>query len=328
MTDLKIWSILIITWVIIASTYIAIKISIDTIPPILMSGIRYILSGLLLFFVYKLYSGNLFKNKTKFNEKQSESNRDKHGLLEIINKKQWKAAIIVGISLIVCGQGLLAYGEQYLTSNITALLFSTVPIWIILISKFHYKEKLNKYTVLGIILGSTGLAVLIYPSLEQIFFEDPNTKNDNQNNFLGIIILLIAAISWAFGSIYSNNANLPDNVLVSTGMFLLTGGIFLLFTSIAIGEFNNINFYEFSISSILSVLYLIIVGSLGWVGFYWILRNSTATLANTFAYVSPVIAVLLGWLILNESIDLRIIIATVVIIIGVVFLVNKHKIKK
>jgi drug/metabolite transporter (DMT)-like permease len=219
----------------------------------------------------------------------------------------------------------LAYGEQYLSSDITALLFSTVPIWVILIGKFYYNLKLNKYTPLGIIAGSIGL-ILIYPSFEAMLFGDQTNTTNNENNFLGISILLIAAISWGIGSLYSHKADLPNNILISTGMMLFVGGLFLLGIGMIIGEFNMLDVSKFSSSSILSLIYLIIVGTTGWLGFFWILRNTTATLANTFAYVSPVIAVFLGWIILDENINLRIIVATIVIIVGVILIVNKNKI--
>jgi drug/metabolite transporter (DMT)-like permease len=311
--------ILVFTWIIIASTYLAIKISIDTIPPLLMSGIRYTISGIMLFFIYKVYTLEIFDKKTKQQKKLN--------LLQTIScRKQWKEAIIIGISLIVVGQGLLAYGEQYLSSDITALLFSTVPIWVILIGKFYYNLKLNKYTLLGIIAGSIGLVILIYPSFEAMLFGDQTNTTNNENNFLGISILLIAAISWGIGSLYSHKADLPNNILISTGMMLFVGGLFLLGIGMIIGEFNMLDVSKFSSSSILSLIYLIIVGTTGWLGFFWILRNTTATLANTFAYVSPVIAVFLGWIILDENINLRIIVATIVIIVGVILIVNKNKI--
>ena len=313
----KIWLILVFTWIIIASTYLAIKISIDTIPPLLMSGIRYTISGIMLFFIFQIYSLEIFDKKTKQQKKLN--------LLKIVScRKQWKEAIIIGICLIVLGQGLLAYGEQYLSSDITALLFSTVPIWVVLIGKFYYNLKLNKHTLLGIIAGSIGLVILIYPSFEAILFGDP-TNTTNENNFLGISILLIAAISWGIGSLYSHKADLPNNILISTGMMLFVGGLFLLGIGMII-EFNKLDVSKFSTLSILSLIYLIIIGTTGWLGFFWILRNTTATLANTFAYVSPVIAVFLGWIILDESINLRIIVATIVIIVGVILIVNKNKI--
>jgi drug/metabolite transporter (DMT)-like permease len=301
--DHRIWLILIFTWIIIASTYLAIKISIDTIPPLIMSGIRYTISGLMLFFIFKIYSLEIFDNKnrkqktekiqTSIKHQQQKKNKNPN-LLQIISsrRKQWRDAIIIGISLIVAGQGLLAYGEQYLSSDITALLFSTVPIWVLLIGKFYYKSKLNTYTLLGIIAGSIGLVILIYPSFEEMMFggqTNSSTNTNNKNNFLGISILLIAAISWAIGSLYSHKADLPNNILISTGMMLFVGGLFLLGIGLTI-EFNTLDVSRFSTSSILSLLYLIIVGTMGWLGFFWILRNTTATLANTFAYVSPVIA--------------------------------------
>ena len=284
-----------------------------------MSGIRYTISGIMLFFIYKVYSLEILDKKTKQQKKLN--------LLQTIScRKQWKEAIIIGISLIVVGQGLLAYGEQYLSSDITALLFSTVPIWVLLIGKFYYNLKLNKYTLLGIIAGSIGLVILIYPSFEAMLFGDQTNTTNNENNFLGISILLIAAISWGIGSLYSHKADLPNNILISTGMMLFVGGLFLLGIGMIIGELNMLDVSKFSSSSILSLIYLIIVGTTGWLGFFWILRNTTATLANTFAYVSPVIAVILGWIILDENINLRIIVATIVIIVGVILIVNKNKI--
>jgi drug/metabolite transporter (DMT)-like permease len=136
----------------------------------------------------------------------------------------------------------------------------------------------------------------------------------------------MAAISWASGSLYSHKADLPNNILISTGMILLVGGLFLLVLSMIVGEFSMLNVSKFSISSLVSLIYLTIVGTCGWLGFFWILRNTTATLANTFAYVSPVMAVFLGWIILDEYVNARIIIATIVIILGVILIVNKNKI--
>jgi drug/metabolite transporter (DMT)-like permease len=335
--DHKIWLILIFTWIIIASTYLAIKISIDTIPPLLMSGIRYTISGLMLFFIFKIYSLEIFDNKkrkqktekNRISIKQQQQKNKNPNLLQLMSsRRQWKDAIIIGTTLIVAGQGLLAYGEQYLSSDITALLFSTVPIWVLVIGKFYYNLKLNKYTLLGIVAGSIGLVILIYPSFDDVLFggqTNSSANTNNKNNFLGISILLIAAISWAIGSLYSHRADLPDNILISTGMMLFVGGLFLLGIGIII-EFNMLDVSRFSSSSILSLFYLIIIGTMGWLGFFWILRNTTATLANTFAYVSPVIAVFLGWVILDENINLRVIVATIVIVVGVILIVNKNKI--
>ena len=321
MDKLKVWLVLILLWVIIGSTYIGIKIAIDTIPPFLMSGIRYVSSGTLLILVYILIPSQNNSYGTNRNQNAQVSHRCK--LVSILNKRQWKEATIIGCALILGGQGLLTWGEQYLSSNVTALLFSTVPIWVLLLGKTVYGEKLKKFTVLGVITGTVGFVILIFPSVAAQFVEI-DTSN-MKSEFVGIIALAIAAISWSVGSLYSSKADLPTNVLVSTGMMLFIGGIFLIVQSIAIGELQNFHVSAISMPSMISLLYLITVGSAGWAGFFWVLRNTSASLANTFAYVSPVVAVILGWAILSEAITPQIVIATLIIMTGVVLIANKGK---
>ena len=321
MAKLKVWFVLILLWVIIGSTYIAIKIAIDTIPPFLMSGIRYASSGALLIMVYILIPSQ--NNNYGINRNQNVQVSHRCKLVSILNKRQWKEATIIGCGLILGGQGLLTWGEQYLSSSATALLFSTVPIWILLLGRIVYREKLKKFTVLGVITGTVGFVILIFPSLAAQFVEidTSNTKSE----FVGIIALAIAAISWSVGSLYSSKADLPTNVLISTGMMLFVGGVFLIVLSIALGELQNFHVSAISMPSMTSLLYLITVGSAGWAGFFWVLRNTSASLANTFAYVSPVVAVILGWAILSEAITPQIIIATVIIMTGVVLIANKGR---
>lgn len=313
--------VLILLWVIIGSTYITIKIAIDTIPPFLMSEIRYVSSGALLILVYILIPSQ--NNNYGTNRNQNDQVRNRYKLVSILNKRQWMEATIIGCALVLGGQGLLTWGEQYLSSSVTALLFSTVPIWVLLLGKIVYREKLKKFTAIGVMTGTAGFVILIFPSLAAQFVEIDSPKMELE--FVGIIALVIAAISWSVGSLYSSKADLPTNVLISTGMMLFVGGIFLIVLSIAIGELQNFQISAISMPSITSLLYLITVGSAGWAGFFWVLRNTSASLANTFAYVSPVVAVILGWAILSEAITPQIIIATVIIMTGVVLIANKGK---
>jgi drug/metabolite transporter (DMT)-like permease len=321
MARLKIWLVLILLWVIIGSTYITIKIAIDTIPPFLMSGIRYVLSGALLILVYILIPSQNNNYETNRSRNVQFSRRDKP--VSILDKRQWKEATIIGCALVLGGQGLLAWGEQYLSSSVTALLFSTVPIWVLLLGRIVYREKLKKFTVLGVIVGTLGFVVLIFPSMAAQFAEIDTS--DMKFEFVGIISLAIAAISWSVGSLYSSKADLPTNILISTGMMLFVGGIFLILLSIALGELQYFHASALSLPSLISLLYLITIGSVGWAGFFWVLRNTSASLANTFAYVSPVVAVILGWAILSEAITPQILIATVIIMTGVVLIANKGK---
>ena len=286
-----------------------------------MSGIRYVSSGTLLMLIYILIPSQSNRSGTNRNKNAQVSHQCK--LVSILNKRQWKEATIIGCALILGGQGLLTWGEHYLSSNVTALLFSTVPIWVLLLGKIVYGEKLKKFTVLGVITGTVGFVILIFPYVAAQFVEI-DTSN-MKSEFVGIIALAIAAISWSAGSLYSSKADLPTNVLVSTGMMLFVGGIFLIVLSIAIGELQNFHLSAISMPSMISLLYLITVGSAGWAGFFWVLRNTSASLANTFAYVSPVVAVILARAILSEAITPQIIIATLIIMTGVVLIANKGK---
>jgi drug/metabolite transporter (DMT)-like permease len=286
-----------------------------------MSGIRYVLSGGLLLLVYILIPSQ--NNNSLTNQNQNTTTGRWSKLESLLDKRQWKEATIIGAALILGGQGVLTWGEQFLSSSVTALLFSTVPIWVLLLGKILYKEKLKKLTVLGVIVGSIGFVVLILPSLAAQFLEmnSPSTKFE----LAGIFALTIAALSWSVGSLYSSKANLPINVLVSTGMMLFVGGFFLIALSFSTGELLNFHLSSISLESMTSLLYLITVGSAGWAGFFWVLRNTSASLANTFAYVSPVVAVILGWAILSEAITEQIVFATMIIMAGVVLIANRAK---
>lgn len=321
MADLKVWLVLIMLWVVIGSTYIGIKISIDTIPPFLMSGTRYALSGGLLLLLYFLIPSKNYLTEGKLTRDYKIGIRSRIVLL--FGKKQWREASIIGAALILGGQGLLTWGEQFLSSSFTALLFSTIPIWILLLGKFLYKEKLKKFTILGVVLGSIGFIILISPTLLAQFVEinSSNTKFE----FVGILALMVATLSWSGGSLYSSKADLPDNIFISTGMMLFVGGLLLLVLSVTTGELQKFHGDTISRNSFISLIYLITVGSAGWVGFFWILRYTSATLANTFAYVSPVIAIILGWVILDEVITIQLVVATMIIMIGVVLIANRGK---
>ena len=191
MGKLKVWLVLILLWVIIGSTYITIKIAIDTIPPFLMSGIRYVSSGALLILLYILIPSQNNNYGTNRNQNAQVSHRYK--LVSILNKRQWMEATIIGCALVLGGQGLLAWGEQYLSSSVTALLFSTVPIWVLLLGKIVYREKLKKFTVIGVITGTVGFVILIFPSLAAQFVEIDSPKMEFE--FVGIIALVIVQLA-------------------------------------------------------------------------------------------------------------------------------------
>ena len=206
------------------------------------------------------------------------------------------------------------------------LVYSTVPIWTILLGTVFYGLKLNKFTLLGVFIGTVGLVILLFPTIETLYLGNQNTTI--RFNIFGIFALLIAAISWSIGSLYSHKTELPSSILLSTGMWLFAGGLLSIIVSIMIGELNSFKLSQVSFNSLVSLLYLSTISTGGIAGFFWILRKTTATLANTFAYVAPAIAIVLGWAILDENINFRIIIATIIILIGVIIIGNKDKIHR
>jgi drug/metabolite transporter (DMT)-like permease len=288
----KILLVLVTLSILWGSSFLAIKIVIDIIPPLLAFGIRFIVSGAILLIVYVFQKD---RNKNKF-----------------FSKNQWKDALILGMLIIMGGQGLLVWGEQYLSSGMTALLNSTIPLWVAIIALLAFKQRLKKNMILGLIAGFAGLMILINPF-----------SGNSHLNLIGIISLTLSSIFWAAGSLYSNRIHNSDSIFASAGLLLSVGGLMLITTSFVIGEFNNLQISHITVNLIVAFAYLIFpCTSVGYAEFFWLLRVESASVANSFAYIVPVIAVLLGWIIFKEDITLSTIIPTSVIIIGVALMVT------
>lgn len=288
---IRIWIPLLSIYLIWGSTYLAIRFAVETIPPFLMAATRFLIPGIFLFFWRRAS-----KDPTP-------------------TRKEWKSTTIIGLLLLVGGNGGVTWAEQYLPSGVAALVIGSVPIWIILLNLFHPEGRLiNKQVIFGAIIGFIGIALLIVPT--QI------NGNPESIHPLGIITILLAAIFWSAGSLYSHHAPMPESPLLSTGMEFLAGGTGLLILGTLTGEFNKVNLALISLRSLLSLGYLIIFGSLiGFVAYTWLLRNAPISIVSTYAYVNPLIAILLGNLLANEPLNLRIL-TSAVIIIGSVFLIN------
>jgi len=303
----RIWIILVTLWLINGSSFLAIKVSIDTIPPLLSAGIRFIIAGSVLYTIYLVKS---FLNTHKATKQE---------MHEHIGKRQWRDAIILGALLMVGGQGILTWGAQYLPSGITGLLNSTVPLWVAILALVIFKRHLSKLTILGLCAGFGGLMLLVGPSL-----------GTGELSPVGTTALILSSILWALGSLYSTKSKLPVSILASSGMIMITGGLMLTAISLSLGEYRGLELSDISWQSLIALIYLIIIVTvIGFTDFYWLLRVTTPSLANTFAYVSPVIAVILGWALLHESITGTTIVAMIIILMGVALMVTKpHKRKR
>lgn len=316
----KLWLILVSLWVINGSSFLAIKVAIDTIPPLLSAGLRFSIAGAVLFSLYYIqYYRRKSNSITNGNSPLGQVKTQR----EPITLSQWKDSLILGVTLFLGGQGLLTWGAQFLSSGMTGLLNSTIPLWVAILGYAMYRwlkkgntgQNLSKMTLIGLGCGFGGLMLLVAPSI-----------GNGEMDPIGALALIISSISWAIGSIYSTKAQLPVSILASSGMIMITGGLMLTAVSFLFAEYKSLDLMQISLQSLIAQIYLIIIITIvGFTDFYYLLRVTSASLANTFAYVSPVIAVLLGWAVLKENLTTMTIIAMIVILFGVALMVTKKK---
>jgi drug/metabolite transporter (DMT)-like permease len=270
------------------STYLGIRIAIDTIPPLLMAATRFAIAGALLF---------------AWSVRRGDTAGDRPG------RSQWMATSIVGVLLLAGGNGGVTWGEQFVPTGIAALLVASVPLWMVLFAHFTGDDRLSWPVAVGLVLGVVGVALLVQPS--------------GGGHLLGSLVILGAAISWAAGSVYARRAPLPRRPMVSTGMEMLAGGGALLLFAVLTGELGRIHLDRVSWQSLVALAYLVVFGSLlAFSAYVWLLRHTRAAVAGTYAYVNPGIAVLLGWGFLGEGITARVLAGGAVIIVAVVVVLS------
>jgi drug/metabolite transporter (DMT)-like permease len=283
-------------YIIWGSTYLGIKYAIESIPPLLMSGFRYAIAGLVLF-VFASASG-----------------------AERPKKIHWKNTTIIGSLLFLVGNGAVSTAETLIPSGIAALIVCSVPIWFALFGWLFFKKgKPGFKTVIGIIIGVIGIFVLFAP--------DIILKTGLMVDTRGIVIITLGSIGWSFGSLFASKAKLPASNLLTTGMQMLTGGALLLIAGTIKGEWADFHWNQMSANSIVAMGYLIIFGSMvAFSAYTWLIKVSTPSLVSTYAYVNPVIAVLLGWLFRGETIDRFTIIGSAIIVIALILITYKKAI--
>lgn len=225
------------------------------------------------------------------------------------------AASIVGASLLLLGNGGVVWAEQTLPSGLTAVLVTTVPLWMVLLEWLRNEHlRPTKPTVLGLLVGFAGVVFLIGPE---------KLAGDTAIDRFAAMIVIFAALSWAAGSLYSRKAPLPHSPLQSTGMEMLTGGIMMFIAGMVGQEFVGFQITRISVNSFLAFLYLIVFGSLvGFTSYIWLLTKTTSARVSTYAYVNPIVAVLLGWALASEQLTLRTLVASLVIISAVIVITS------
>jgi drug/metabolite transporter (DMT)-like permease len=289
-----IWVGLLILYVVWGSTYLGIAVAVDTIPPFLMAASRFLIAGAVLLLWSIARAGRAFSLPTL---------------------REWRDSWIVGALLLGGGMGMVAFGEQTVPSGITALFIAMMPVWVAVLGGIFLRERLPRLAVAGIVLGFGGVAILIGPSA----FGGAGALDP-----LGLAAILVSPIAWSAGSLFSSHrATLPRQPLVATGAQMVTGGLVLVAMSLASGELRGFRVEAVSTDSWLAMVYLTVIGSLlAFTAYGWLLRVAPLPLIATYAYVNPVVAVILGAVILSEPIEPRTLVAGAVIVGAVALIVT------
>lgn len=291
----KIWIALIALYIVWGSTYLGIKVAIETIPPFFHGAVRFLVSGLLIL-AWQKTSGQEFPTRS-----------------------QWKSTFIIGNLLLLGGNGLVSWAEQFIPSGVAALIIASVPLSLVILEALRPGGvKPTWQAIVGLVIGFIGIFILAGPA-------EISGSTTDLNPF-GVIALLSATILWATGSIYSKSADLPKSSLITTGAEMLMGSIGLFAVSVLTGELNGWNPADVSGRSLVGLVYLITVGSIiGFGSYIWLLANAPISLVATYAYVNPIVAVILGYLFGNEALEPRIYLATAIIIGAVIFINRRGK---
>ena len=272
------------------STYLAIRFGVETIPPFLMAGTRHLTAGLLLY-AWMRASG-----------------------APRPSGRHWASAVSIGGLMLLGGNGLVTWAEQRVPSGLAALIVATVPIWMAVLAAAEKKRRPSAFVIAGLAIGLGGIGLLVAPS---------RLGGGERVDPLGAVALLAAALSWSIGSLYSRRAPLPASILTAVSMEMIGGGCLLWITGLLFHEGARLDLHAVSAKSALSLVYLVIFGSLvGFSAYVWLLKVTTPARVSTYAYVNPIVAVLLGTLLAGEVFTLRIGLAAASIVAAVALIIR------
>jgi len=281
-------------YVIWGSTYLLNKIAVSQLPPFFLASVRFIIASIIIFFIAKSL-------KVKLS----------------ISKRQFINATIAGFLFLTLGNGLAVLALKYIDSGFAALEISAQPLVVLIMMRILYGKRIALMSYIGVFLGFVGIFLLV--SQKQIISQE--------GQILGMVLIFVCMLSWAYASIFVGKADLPKNSFVNTGYQMLTGGIMLGLISLVLNEpWSLPNVWQSDVQW--SMLGLIIFGSIvAFTAFNYLLKEVSPEKVATSTYVNPIIALILGWWILNETITLQSIIAAVVLLTGVYFINTKRKFK-
>jgi len=272
------------------STYLAIRLGVETIPPFLLAGTRFLTGGFLLYGFMRLRG------------------------VEHPSPSHWLPASIIGLLMAAGGTGLVTWAETMVPSGLTALLIAMVPMWIVLADwSSPRRTRPTPLVIVGLFLGFAGITLLINPT---------DIGGPGEINKVGALVIVIATISCAIGSIYSRHAHQPRSKVLAVGMQMITGGAGLMLASVLSGETATFDLHAVSLVSWLSLGYLAFIGSIAYVTYLWLLSVTNAAKAATYAFVNPVIALALGSLVAGETMNSWTLACAVMVIIAVILIIT------
>jgi len=282
------------------STYLAIKYAIETLPPFIMAGSRFMFAGGVLFLL-------------------ALGSKD----FEMPTWKHWRTSLIVGTLLLLGGNGGVVYAEKYISSSLAALLVATEPFWIVILSWLWLNQgRPSRRVVFGLLVGFAGVAMLV--AGEGASHGGSSGGSGEWYQTVATVAIILAALSWAVGSMYGLKAPVPKSSLLTAGMQMLSGGLVLMIASVPKGEWSTFEISSVSANSWFALAYLVVFGSLiGFTAYSWLLKNAQPSMVSTYAYVNPVIAVLLGWGIAGESLTGSMLLGAALVVASVILVTTQ-----
>ena len=283
------WSALWTVYLVWGSTYLAIRVAVETLPPLLSAGVRFLTAGLVMF-AWLAFRGGRQRVR--------------------VTKREVGASALVGTALLLGGNGVVAIAELTVPSGLAALIIASVPLWVVVLRAL-FGDRASGGTLLGVAFGFAGVGLLV------------GSGDSSGGSLGGVLLLVLASASWASGSFFSSKLPLPQDPFVSTSVQMLTGGGALVLGALIRGEFTGLDVASFSGASLAALAYLVVFGSLvAFTAYTWLLHNAPISKVSTYAYVNPVVAVFLGWIILSETITPLMLAGAAVIVASVAFIVR------
>jgi drug/metabolite transporter (DMT)-like permease len=283
-----------IIYLVWGSTFLAIRVGVREVPPFLLAGMRFFVAGAVL---YAWMRAKCTPSPTR---------------------REWGSVSLLAVLIFVMDYGLVFWAEQRVPSGITAVMLATIPVFMTLAEILLLRtQRLTLRLAFALLVGMGGVAVLVSRSAG--FGESPVDTS-------GAVALVVAAIGWSLGSVLTRKLPLPESKVMSSGAQMLAGGIFLILTAMMLGEFKGLDLKAVSYGAWLALAYLIVAGSIvAFTAYVWLIHHESPTKVGTYAYVNPVVAVLVGYFLGGEALGARTVLGTLLVLVSVVVITTTPK---